>query len=323
MEVKFADVSFLILLKRARRNGVISVGLLTSPAFPSCGQSSKNIFNKYCCCKLCLDQCFLSKWLTRSWNFLYLKHILRQFLATNCYPFVQDVGCIENLKRKRCWVLCFTWHGQSEWWQCCPFGRRKDGRLDVRTCRQVPSSVPVLKWNEQNCLSGMEGGSLFPQPARWLEDLLSVALSGRTQATVSQISGVTYVTGAVRKGMETKCPASGSFFFFNMCASRSYCNTYFSSSKKPEQAVFAKERFYTFLLLCLTAERRHCGMKALVGGSCAQTLAPEVAVELWTSYLGVEMFVNVVAIKAGKTNFSPWYALLLWFLVTACVSVSR
>lgn len=64
-------------------------------------------------------------------------------------------------------------------------------------------------------------------------------------------------------------------------------------------------------------------MKALVGGSCAQTLAPEVAVELWTSYLGVEMFVNVVAIKAGKTNFSPWYALLLWFLVTACVSVSR
>lgn len=70
------------------------------------------------------------------------------------------------------------------------------------------------------------------------------------------------------------------FFFFNMCASRSYCNTYFSSSKKPEQAVFAKERFYTFLLLCLTAERRHCGMKALVGGSCAQTLAPEVAVEL-------------------------------------------
>lgn len=217
MEVKFADVSFLILLKRARRNGVISVGLLTSPAFPSCGQSSKNIFNKYCCCKLCLDQCFLSKWLTRSWNFLYLKHILRQFLATNCYPFVQDVGCIENLKRKRCWVLCFTWHGQSEWWQCCPFGRRKDGRLDVRTCRQVPSSVPVLKWNEQNCLSGMEGGSLFPQPARWLEDLLSVALSGRTQATVSQISGVTYVTGAVRKGMETKCPASGSFFFFLTC----------------------------------------------------------------------------------------------------------
>lgn len=90
---------------------------------------------------------------------------------------------------------------------------------------------------------------------------------------VSQISGVTYVTGAVRKGMETKCPASG-FFFFNMRASRSYYNTYFSSSKKPEQAVFAKERFYMLLLLCLTAEHWHCGMKALVGGSCAQTLAP-------------------------------------------------
>lgn len=130
MEVKFTDVSFFILLKRARRNGVISVGLLTSPAFPSCGQSFKNIFNKYCCCKLYLDQCFLSKWLTWSWNFLYLKHILRQFLDTNCYPFVQDAGCIENLKRRRCWVLYFTWHGQSEWWQCCPFGRRKDGRLD-------------------------------------------------------------------------------------------------------------------------------------------------------------------------------------------------
>lgn len=34
------------------------------------------------------------------------------------------------------------------------------------------------------------------------------------------------------------------------------------------------------LLLCLTAEHWHCGMKALVGGSCAQTLAPEVTVEL-------------------------------------------
>lgn len=98
--------------------------------------------------------------------------------------------------------------------------RLADGRtvgwMTVRTCRQVPSSVPVLKWNEQNCLSGTEGGSLFPQPAQWLEDLLSVALSGRTQAMVSQISGVTYVTGAVRKGMETKCPASG-FFFFLTC----------------------------------------------------------------------------------------------------------
>lgn len=43
MEVKLTDVSFLILLKRVRRNGVISVGLHVSPAFPT----HVDIFKKY------------------------------------------------------------------------------------------------------------------------------------------------------------------------------------------------------------------------------------------------------------------------------------
>lgn len=70
-------------------------------------------------------------------------------------------------------------------------------------------------------------------------------------------------------------------FFFSTCVLQDHTVILiFLPQRNQNKLCLQRKDFYTFLLLCLTAEHWHCGMKVLVGGSCTQILAPEVTVEL-------------------------------------------